>query len=96
MSKFRRAARVDENQSDLVKALRRIPGVTVEVGHDDILVGHKEETYWFEVKRQDEVRRDGTLKARALKNSQKRLSREWSGHYRVVWSLEQILEDIGL
>lgn len=39
MSKHRYAASVDKNQPEIVKALRKIPGVTVQVGMDDILIG---------------------------------------------------------
>ena len=97
MSKFRRAARVDDNQSDIVEALRSIPGVTVELGHDDIFVGYKGVNYWFEVKRADLIsKKTGALIPSAKKQSQKRLEKEWRGHYKIVTSLDEILGDIGI
>ena len=85
---MRRAAKVDQNQSAIVKALREIPGVTVAVGHDDILVGFRGRTLWFEVKRPESKKR--------LQESQKKLKAEWAGHYRVVWTIDQIIEEIGV
>ena len=77
--------RADQNQNEIVKLLRQIPGVTVEKGHDDILVGYKGITYWFEIKR------DGKA---SLTRSEELRKEGWRGHYSVVWSLEQILKEI--
>ena len=79
--------RIDPNQGPIVKSLRQIPGVTAEIGHDDILVGYRGRTFWFEVKRDDKA---------PSQPGQQRLERAWQGHYRVVWKIEQILEDIGI
>jgi len=95
--KYRRAARVDSNQSDIVKDLRKIPGVTVEPGHDDILVGFRGKTYWVEIKDPAKtLKKNGELKDGALKNSQEKLKAEWTGNYIIAWSLDQILEEIGI
>lgn len=96
MYKHRLAAKVDENQREIVKALRKIPGVTVEVGHDDILVGYKGLTYWFEIKRSDQVKQNGEFKIGTIKPSQQKLLETWRGHYQIVWSVEQILIAIGM
>jgi len=84
MSKYRRAAKVDSNQGDIVKDLRKL-GYTVEVGHDDILVGANGKTYWFEIKVNEKSQ---------VKESQKKLLKSWKGHYAIVWSTEMILEQI--
>lgn len=95
MSKHRRAAKADAAQADIVRALRSIPGVTVEAGHDDILVGIAGKTYWFEIKAPDTVSPvTGEVRPSAIKGSQKALLRDWRGHYQVVWTLDQILEAI--
>ena len=86
MSKYRRAAKIDANQPAIVEALRSIPGVTVAVGHDDILVGYAGNTYWYEVK---------TSVKSPLRKGQKDLVNNWKGHYRVVSSIVEILEDFG-
>lgn len=95
MSKYRRAAKVDATQAEIVRALRSIPGVTVETEHSDILVGRNGRTYWFELKAPDMVSPvTGEVRPSAIKNSQKALLRDWRGHYQVVWTLDQILDAI--
>lgn len=91
----RRADKVDANQKEIVDYLRQIKGMTVEVGHDDILVGYKGKTFWYEIKDPEKVLdKDGFLKESALKPSQVKLLNEWEGHYRIAWSAEQVLLDI--
>ena len=95
MSKYRRAAKVDKNQASIVDALRKIPGVSAEVGHDDILVGVAGKTLWFELKTPDAVSPvTGEVRPSELKQSQKDLLKNWTGHYQVVWNIDQILETI--
>ena len=91
-----RARRIDKNQQDIVKTLRTIPGVTVAVNHDDILVGYRGKTSWFEIKNPDKTNRNGEVFRSALKPSQIKLLQEWTGHYRVVTTLDEILCDIGV
>jgi hypothetical protein len=67
--------------------LRQIPGVTVQTGMDDIIVGYRGRTYWYEIK---------TGPKAEVKPGQKKLADEWRGHYRIVWSVEMILEDLYL
>ena len=80
---------MDANQHGIVKALNAIPGVTVELGHDDLLVGYKGATYWYELK-------DGKPSPSQIKPDQYRIWETWTGHYKIVWTAEQILEDIGI
>lgn len=84
----RRAARNDANQKEIVKALRQFPHVTVEVGHDDILVGYDGRTYWYEIKNKNGYNR--------LQEGQKKLVAGWKGHYKVVHDLDDILRDLGI
>lgn len=77
----------DGNQTAIVKALRKIPNVSVYTGVDDILVGYKGVSYWYEIK--------ATEKS-SLQPVQTKLLAEWKGHYKIVWNLDMILEDIGL
>lgn len=81
----RRRDKVDKNQTEVVDHLRSIPGITVEVGHDDILVGYKGRTHWYELK---------GSKATPIKPDQKRISNEFTGHYKIVYSLREILDDL--
>lgn len=85
--------KVDANQPEIVKQLRAIPGVQVEVDKDDILVGYKGVNYWFEIKDPEKtLKADGSFKAGALKDCQIELLASWPGQYDVVTSFEQILE----
>ena len=84
MSKWRRAAKVDANQSQIVKELRAL-GYSVELDHDDILVGHRGKTYWFEIK---------TGPKAPLKESQEKLLAEFKGHYVIAWNTEMIIKKI--
>lgn len=88
--------KIDGNQNGIVRDLRSIPGVTVETDHDDIIVGFRGQTYWYELKTPDKVGKNGRIRPSALEPSQVDLLRDFTGHYRVVWSLEQILDDLGM
>ena len=95
MSRNRHAARIDSNQREIVEQLRKIPGVKVELNHDDILVGYKGRTYWYEVKDPSTVSsKTGDVRQSEKKPSQIKLENEWTGHYRIIWKLEQILNEI--
>ena len=97
MTKHRINARIDNNQNEIVKALRQIPNLSVQVGHDDILIGHKGKTYWFEIKSPQAIsKRSKKPLSSAIKPSQLKLLSEWQGHYKIVHNLDQILREIGL
>ena len=97
MSKHRRAAKIDKNQPEIVEALREIAGVTVQLGMDDILVGYKSVNYWYEIKEPDTVSNvTKQVQPSKIKPSQHKLLAEWSGQYRIVWSIDQILDDLGI
>ena len=87
MSRARRVKRTDLNQPAIVKALRDISGVTVQLDVDDILVGYKGRTYWFEIKESPKSN---------IQPSQINLTENWKGHYKIVWSLDMILADMGI
>ena len=84
MSKYRRAAKIDSNQNSIREDLEKL-GYSVEVGHDDILVGYKGRTFWYEVKKGPKAE---------IKPSQKKILAEYKGHYKIVWSTQMILDDI--
>ena len=92
MSKNRYSARADANQPEIVKQLRKL-GMSVQCGMDDILVGWQGKNYWIEIKDPEKtLKKDGSYKSTALKDSQKKLLAEWKGQYSVCHSLERILE----
>ena len=89
---MRRANRIDDNQNDIVAALRKV-GATVRVisqgeGIPDLLVGFRGETILLEVK-------DGNKppSARTLTPAEKKFFDEWEGGLcMVVKSVEDALE----
>ena len=97
MSKYRKNPRIDNNQQEIVKTLRTVPGVSVAPGHDDILVGFRGKTYWFEIKSARAVsKRTGKVLESQKKKTQKELELTWSGHYSIVASLDEILREMGV
>ena len=97
MSKWRKDAKVDKNQPAITKALRAIPGVTVQPSMDDILVGYRGDNYWIELKEPETVsNKTGQVRPSAIKPSQHKLLAEWKGNYHICWELGQILEIIGV
>ncbi len=91
----RRKDKIDSNQNEIVNALLSIPGVSVETGHDDIIVGYKGQNFWFEIKTPESVsRKTGKIKDSSKKPYQKLLEKDWSGHYKIVSDIGDILNDI--
>ena len=91
------AKKIDANQNDIVDALRKIPGVYVELDHDDFLCGYNDKTYWFELKCESAVSKvTGEIKPSAKKIRQIRLENTWTGHYKIVWNIDQILKEMGI
>ena len=96
MSKYRRAAACDENQPEIVAALRKLPGVSVEVGHDDIIIGYKGQNFWIEIKDPSKtLRKCGRIKTDIFKKSQILLMRDWTGQYSICFTFMDCLEVIG-
>jgi len=96
MSRARHAKATDANQKDIVKDLRKI-GFSVYVDVDDILVGHNKLNFWYEIKKPNSTsKKTGEILESKKRPSQKRLEKEWKGHYRIVSSLHDILEDMGI
>ena len=88
---MRRAAKIDANQAEIVKALRKI-GCTVKSlaavgeGCPDLLVGFNGQNYAIEVK-------DGKAipSKRRLTEDEERFHREWRGQVAVVTSVEEAI-----
>jgi len=96
MTHKRYANKVDANQKKIVQELRKIPGVSVELDHNDILVGFRDKTYWFEIKNPNRYRKDGTPKKNAYQESQLKLQKEFNGHYSIVTTSKEIMQEIGV
>jgi hypothetical protein len=97
MAKYRKAAKIDKNQPKIVAELEKRPGVKTRVGVDDILVGYRGKTYWYEIKNPEyaQSKRTGKLLDSAKRDDQKKLDDEWTGHRETVFSVGEILADIG-
>jgi len=90
MSHWRRVrdtGRKDANQDDIVKALKAIPGVTVQTGVGDILIGYEGRNTWVEIK---------TSEKATIKPSQIKLRNEWKGQYLIAWNIDMILKEMGI
>lgn len=92
---MRRAAKIDDNQGAIVRALRSIPGVTVRSlaavgkGFPDIAVGHRGVTYLLEIK--DSAKPPNERK---LTPAEQDFFDTWTGHKAVVMSVEEALNVI--
>lgn len=90
----RRKDRIDENQPEIVEDLRKA-GYSVEVGHDDILVGYRGFTFWYEIKDPEKtLTKSGQFKKGAIKEDQERILNSFTGHYKIVFSAQEIIDDI--
>jgi len=91
----RRAAKIDDNQAAIVKALRAIPGVTVRSlaavgdGMPDLAVGHRGKTYLLEIK-------DGSKppSKQKLTTMEQEFFDTWTGHAVVVSSVKQAIMEV--
>lgn len=92
---MRRAARVDDNQAEIVAALRKI-GATVTStaaigkGFPDLAVGWREMTFLLEIKDPSKP-----PSKRKLTADEADWHAAWRGHAAVVESVEQAIEAIG-
>ena len=88
----RRAAKVDDNQDEVVSAFRSL-GYSVAItsmcgdGFSDLVVGKHERNYLIEVK-------DGNKppSRRKLTKEQEKFKAKWRGQYDVVTSVEDVLK----
>lgn len=93
---MRRKARVDDNQSEIVKALRKIPGVTVAVtsmmgnGFPDIVLSYKDFNYMIELKDGNKPKHQQKLTEDEIK-----FHKSWTGQIAVCSNLDEILELLG-
>lgn len=90
-----RIRRADDNQAELVKQMRKIPGLTVAHTHTigkgfpDLIIGWKGLNYLVEVK-------DGkkTTSRKRLTADEERFISTWTGSVHVAESLDDILKII--
>ena len=82
------AARVDDNQTAIVKLLNDIPGVKcVVIGEPlDLLIGHRGHNFLVEVKREDRINQPS-----AYTKKQKEFLPTWPGQARVAATFDEIL-----
>lgn len=94
MSKHRQAARIDEDQNQIIEDLLKIPGMTVERNHDDVLLGLLGFTFWIEIKSKSARKKSGGYRKGAIKKSQVKISETFTGHYLIASSYNEILQDM--
>ena len=91
---MRRAAKVDDNQGEIVQALRQIgcsvqPLHTVGKGVPDLLVGFRGKNLLLEIKDGNKV-----ASARRLTTDQKVWHRQWCGQCKVVSSVDEAIKTV--
>ena len=98
MSKFRKInSAVDSNQKSIIELLETVPALSVKTGHDDILVGFRGRTYWFEIKNHESISKNtGDIKESWIRDGQLKLKNEWRGQYDIITSADEILKIIGI
>lgn len=88
----RYAAKRDRNESEIVRALKDIPGLSVvqlsAKSVPDLLIGHQGANYLFEVKNKKGLNK--------LQEGQSEFIENWQGQVAVVYSLEDILDILGI
>ncbi len=92
-----RHGRIDNNQRDLVRQIRKIPGCTVQsladcgAGVPDLLIGYNGKCYLAEIK-------DGSKppSKRKLTPDQIRWHNAWHGQVAVVTNIQQVYEMLGI
>ncbi len=93
MGRNRYDKKIDANQPAIVEGLKK-RGYSVELGMDDILVGKDGATRWYEIKNPDCVsRKTGDILDSAKKPHQIELEKTWKGHYKIISSIEEILNE---
>lgn len=97
MGRPKYGAKTDANEKTIVKELRKIPGLTVILDCHDILVGYRGRTYWYEIKNPETAHnKAGEVMESRKQPSQLKLSDNYTGHWKIVSSWQEILEDIGI
>lgn len=87
--------RTDKNHSEIIKALRKIPNLSVFSTHEvgkgfpDIVIGYKGINYLIEIK-------DGNKppSARKLTDSEVKFHQDWRGQTSVIKNLDELLQII--
>ena len=91
------ACKVDDNQREIVKKLRKIPGVTVSItsalgdGFPDIVVGYKGVNHLIEIK-------DGSKppSRRKLTPAEGKFHGLWTGRVEICNSFEEVLKTLNI
>lgn len=88
-----RVRKVDDNQSELVKQIRQIPGVTVAHTHTigngfvDVIAGYNGVNYLLEIKDPKKP-----PSSRKLTKDEERFHKAWTGQIAVVETLDDVLK----
>lgn len=88
-----RVRKADDNQSELVKQMRKIPGLTVAHTHTvgngmvDVVCGFRGVNYLLEIKDPKKP-----PSARKLTTDEERFHKEWTGQIAVVETLEDVMK----
>lgn len=94
---MRKAARVDDNQKEIVKQLRQIPNLSIAItsqlgkGFPDFIIGYKSLNYMIELKDGSKVE-----SKRKLTPDEVIFHESWKGQINVCNNIEEIFKLIGI
>ena len=92
-----RAARIDDNQNEIVGQLRSVPGLTVAItsglghGMGDFIIGWQGVNSWIELKDGDKP-----PSKRKLTPAERKFHAQWAGQIDVALTFEDCLRIIGV
>ena len=94
---MRRKARIDQNQNEVVRQLRNIPGVTVRItsmvgeGFADFVIGYKKRNFLIELKNSKNI-----PSKKKLTPEEEKFFQAWTGQVDKAETIEDCLKIIGL
>jgi hypothetical protein len=92
-----RVRKADDNQAQLVKQMRKIPGLkvrhthTIGQGFPDVVVSFRGVNYLFEIKDPSKP-----PSARKLTEDEQKFHDEWTGQVAVVETIEDVMDALSL
>jgi hypothetical protein len=94
---MRRKARIDNNQNEIVRQLRKIPGFSVAItsalgdGFPDAVVGFRKKNLLIEIKDPKQP-----PSKRKLTEEEEKFHNSWTGEIYVVHTVDDVLKIFGL
>lgn len=95
MSKKYSGEKPDNNQPEIIRKLREIPGMVVYPGYNDLIIGYGKVTCWIELKNPEKcLKKDGGFTNDAFTDKQKKIDNEFTGCRIIATSYNQVIEGV--